>query len=327
MMNDLISGFPKQLEEAVLIAQKATLSKAQHTINNIVICGLGGSGIGGTILKETIQHEAKVPIEIIKTYTLPAYTGKNTLVICSSYSGNTEETLEAFSEARKRGAHLVCITSGGKLLEEAKAAGYDAIVIPSGMPPRSCLGYSLTQLFKIMEFHGIAPSYLSQITSSAKFLVEHQATLMKAAQRMAEILGDKTPVIYSTALHEGVAIRFRQQLNENAKVLCWHHVIPEMNHNEIVGWSHEYNDIAVLIFRDADEHPRNELRIDLCKKIFEKFAPVVIEIPSKGKTNLEKKLYWIHFADWVSWYLSEIRHVDATEVKVIEQLKKDLAGK
>ena len=169
--------------------------------------------------------------------------------------------------------------------------------------------------------------YLDQILSSAKLLVENQASLMKAAKRMAEIIEDKYPVIYSTSLHEGVAIRFRQQLNENAKILCWHHVIPEMNHNELVGWSHEYPDIAVIIFRDKHEHPRNELRIEFCKKVFEKFAHVVIEIPSKGASALEKKLYWIYFGDWVSWYLSEIRHVDATEVKVIEQLKKDLASK
>jgi glucose/mannose-6-phosphate isomerase len=327
MMNDLINGFPKQLEEAVAIAENAKLSKPINSINKVVICGLGGSGIGGTILKETVQHEASVPIEVIKTYTIPAYVDKHTLVVCSSYSGDTEETLEAFAEAKKRNAHLVCITSGGKLLVQAKANGCDAIVIPPGMPPRACLGYSLTQLFKVLAFHGIASSYSEQILSSAKFLVENQPSLMKAAQRMAEILVDKTPVIYSTSLHEGVAIRFRQQLNENAKILCWHHVIPEMNHNELVGWSHEYPNLAVLIFRDTHEHPRNDFRIDLCKKIFEQHAPVVIEIPSKGKSTLEKKLYWIHFSDWVSWYLSEIRHVDANEVKVIDQLKSDLAGK
>ncbi|MGP8215093.1 MAG: bifunctional phosphoglucose/phosphomannose isomerase [Bacteroidia bacterium] len=327
MMNDLINGFPKQLEEAVSIAQNAKLSKPKTSINKVVICGLGGSGIGGTIVKETIQHEATVPIEVMKSYTLPAYVDAGTLVICSSYSGNTEETLESFNAAVKCKAHIVCITSGGKLLELAKANGYDAIVIPAGMPPRSCLGYSLTQLFRIIEFHGIAPAYSGQILSASKLLVENQPSLMKAAQRMAEILVNKFPVIYSTSLHEGVAIRFRQQLNENAKILCWHHVIPEMNHNELVGWSHEYPQVAVLIFRDTEEHPRNELRIELCKKIFEKYAHVVIEIPSKGKTVIEKKLYWIYFGDWVSWYLSEMRHVDATEVKVIEQLKKDLAGK
>jgi len=327
MMNDLINGFPKQLEEAVGIAQNAKLTKPKHVINKVVICGLGGSGIGGTILKETIQHQATVPIEVMKSYTLPAYVDEHTLVICSSYSGNTEETLESFAEAKKHNAHIVCVTSGGKMLELAKTNGYDAIVIPAGMPPRACLGYSLTQLFKILEFHGIAPSYSAQILSSAKLLIEHQASLMKAAQRMAEILVDKTPVIYSTSLHEGVAIRFRQQLNENSKVLCWHHVIPEMNHNELVGWSQEYPNIAVLLFRDTEEHPRNEIRIELCKKIFENFAPVVLEIPSKGKSPLEKKLYWIYFGDWVSWYLSEIRKVDATEVKVIDQLKKDLSGK
>ncbi len=327
MMNDLIKNFPAQLTEAVEIAGKSKLKRATSPIHNVVICGLGGSGIGGTIVKETILHQAKVPIEIMKTYTLPAYVGENTLVICSSYSGNTEETLESFLFAQEHKAHIVCVTSGGKLLELAKEAGYDAIVIPGGMPPRSCLGYSLTQLFHILAFHGIATEHSTHISSAVKLLVENQATLMKAAERMAEVLKTHTPVIYSTALNEGVAIRFRQQLNENAKILCWHHVIPEMNHNELVGWSHEYPEIAVLMFKDVQEHSRNELRIELCKKIFEKYANIIIEIPSKGNHILEKKLYWIHFGDWVSYYLAEQRHVDSMEVKVIDQLKKDLLAK
>jgi glucose/mannose-6-phosphate isomerase len=326
-MNDLILKFPKQLEEAVEIAKKSKLAAPANPIQKIIVCGLGGSGIGGTIMKETLQNGIKVSIEVIKSYTLPGYVDKNTLVICSSYSGDTEETLESFSLAHKQGAHIVCVTSGGKLLEQANKNGISVIVIPSGMQPRACLGYSLTQLFHIMEFYGFATSCTEEIITSVKLLRDNQPSLMKAALRMAEILVDKTPVIYSTSLHEGVAVRFRQQLNENAKILCWHHVIPEMNHNELVGWSHEYADLAVLIFKDEHEHPRNELRIDLCKKLFEKFAPVVIEIPSKGVNAIEKKLYWIHFADWVSFYLSEKRNVDATEVKVIEQLKQDLAGK
>ncbi|HTA81794.1 MAG TPA: bifunctional phosphoglucose/phosphomannose isomerase [Bacteroidia bacterium] len=327
MMNELIYKFPQQLEEAVSIAENAKLSAPANAIHKVVICGLGGSGIGGTILKETIQEEVNVPVEIMKSYTLPGYVDKHTLVICCSYSGNTEETLESFSVAKKHNAHIVCITSGGKLHELAKANKCDAIVIPPGMPPRACLGYSLTQLFHIMESLGFVSGYMEKILSGAKLLVENQTSLMNAAKRMAEILIDRTPVIYSTSLHEGVAIRFRQQLNENAKILCWHHVIPEMNHNELVGWSHDYPEIAVLIFKDEHEHPRNELRIELCKKVFETYAQVVIEIKSKGASNLEKKLYWIHFGDWVSLYLSEERKVDAMEVKVIEQLKTDLSNK
>ncbi len=327
MMNDLILKFPNQLEEAVSIAENSKLSKPVYPIHKIIVCGLGGSGIGGTILKETLMEEVKVPFEIVKGYTLPGYVDKHTLVICSSYSGNTEETLESFTVAKKHNAHIVCITSGGKLQKIAKEGGYDTIVIPPGMPPRACLGYSLTQLFHVMESYGFASGCLEKILSSAKLLVENQPSLMKAAKRMAEILADKMPVIYSTSLHEGVAIRFRQQLNENAKILCWHNVIPEMNHNELVGWSHEYPEVAVLIFKDEHEHPRNELRIELCKKVFEQYATAVIEIKSKGTHAIEKKLYWIHFGDWVSFYLAEERKVDALEVKVIDKLKTDLSGK
>lgn len=326
-MKELITRFPAQLREAVTIAQNSTLSKAKHPIRNVVICGLGGSGIGGTIVKEIVHAEATVPIDVMKSYSLPSYVNENTLVICSSYSGNTEETLESFSIAREQKAHIVCVTSGGKMLELAKEYGYDSIVVPGGMPPRTCLGYSLTQLLHILSFHGIAPDHSTHILSGAKLQEDSLPIFTKAAERMAEILNGKFPVIYSTSLHEGVAIRFRQQLNENAKVLCWHHVIPEMNHNELVGWSHDYPEVAVLLFRDTDEHPRNELRIEICKKIFEKYACCVLEIPSKGKHIIEKKLYWIHFGDWVSYYLSLQRKVDSMEVHIIEQLKKDLAGK
>src|SRR6185312_13163726 len=204
MMNDLIKNFPAQLTEAVEIAHKSKLHKASSPIHNVVICGLGGSGIGGTIVKETVLHEATVPIEVMKTYVLPRYVNENTLVICSSYSGNTEETLESFSVALQHKAHIVCVTSGGKLLDMAKESGCDAIVIPGGMPPRACLGYSLTQLFHILAFYGIATEHTSQITSAVKMLTDNQQTLMKAAERMAEVLKNHTPVIYSTALNEGV---------------------------------------------------------------------------------------------------------------------------
>jgi glucose/mannose-6-phosphate isomerase len=327
MMKDLITRFPAQLREAVSIAKNSTLSKAKQPIRNVVICGLGGSGIGGTIVKEIVHAEATVPIDIIKSYTVPSFVNENTLVICSSYSGDTEETLESFSLAMANKAQIVCVTSGGKLLELAKKHGYDSIVVPGGNPPRTCLGYSLTQLLHILAFHGIAPDHSADILSGAKLQEDSLPSFTKAAERMAEILVDKMPVVYCTSLHEGVAIRLRQQLNENAKVLCWHHVIPEMNHNELVGWSHDYPEVAVLLFRDADEHPRNELRIEICKKIFEKYAACVLEIPSKGKNNIEKKLYWIHFGDWVSYYLAQQRKVDSMEVKVIDQLKKDLSGK
>lgn len=327
MMKDLIQRFPAQLKDAVEIANKAKLSPLKTTLNKVIICGLGGSGIGGTIAKEILFNEAVVPIEVLKSYSLPSYTDEHTLVICSSYSGNTEETLECYSLAQKQKTKIVCITSGGKLLEWAKKDGNDYIVVPGGMPPRTCLGYSLTQLFHIFSHYELAPQKTVDIGETAETLLREQEAIMHEAHLIVKKIHNKLPVIYSTAFFEGVAIRLRQQLNENAKILCWHHVVPEMNHNELVGWSHAYPDMAVILFIDRDENPRNRLRMEFCKKIFDKYAAEIIEIPSKGKSALEKCLYWIHLGDWVSLFLSEKRNVDAMDIKVIDNLKQELASK
>jgi glucose/mannose-6-phosphate isomerase len=336
MMKDLIQRFPAQLKEAVEIASGAKLSALKTSINKVIICGLGGSGIGGTIAREILFDEAVVPIEVLKAYSLPSYLDEHTMVICSSYSGNTEETLECYDlaqnqKARPNGssgrAKIVCITSGGKILELAKKDGNDYIVVPGGMPPRSCLGYSLTQLLHVLSHYKLAPQKSVDISAAAEMLEKNQESIMSEAHHIAKKLLDKMPVIYSTALHEGIAIRLRQQLNENAKILCWHHVVPEMNHNELVGWSHAYPEIAVILFIDKDENPRNKLRMEFCRKVFSKYAAEIIEMPGKGNNSVEKKLYWIHLGDWVSMFLSEKRNVDAMDIKVIDNLKSELAGK
>ncbi len=327
MMKDLIQGFPAQLKEAVEIANKANLSPLQKPIANVIICGLGGSGIGGTIVKETLFDECAVPIEVLKSYSLPSYVNEHTLIVCSSYSGNTEETLECYSLAQQQKAKIVCITSGGKLLELAKKDGNDSIVVPGGMPPRSCLGYSLTQLLHILSYYHLSPKKTTDIAAAAEMLIKGKETIMDTARHIAKKINHKLPVIYCTALHEGIAIRFRQQLNENAKILSWHHVVPEMNHNELVGWSQPYPDTVVLLFKDAGENPRNALRMDFCRNIFDKYASEIIEIPSQGENVIEKKIYWIHLGDWISLFLSEERNVDAMDIKVIDNLKQELASK
>jgi|SRR6185312_4536847 len=327
MMKDLIKRFPAQLKEAVDIATNANLSPLKSSINKVIICGLGGSGIGGTIAKEILFDEIKLPIEVLKSYSLPAYVDEHTLVICSSYSGNTEETLECYSIAQKHKAQIICITSGGKLADMTQKDGNDFILVPGGMPPRSCLGYSLTQLFHIFSHHKLAPQKTTDILSIAEKLAREQEKIMQEAEHIAKKLLNKFPVIYSTAFHEGIAIRLRQQLNENSKVLCWHHVVPEMNHNELVGWSHAYTDVAVIMFMDKDENPRNKLRMDYCRKVFDKYASEIIEIHSRGESKVEKALYWVHLSDWASMFLAEKRNVDAMDIKVIDSLKHELATK
>jgi len=325
-MKTLIENFPQQLREAIRIGENARLSPSKRKISNVLISGLGGSGIGGTIVSELVTMEAAVPITVSKGYFIPKFVNENTLVIISSYSGNTEETLNCLKIALKRKAKIVCISSGGEVMEIAKKRKLDLILIPGGSPPRSCLGYSLTQQFFILAYYKIIGNkFKPQLKSAVELLEKEQPAIIDEARSIAEKLQGKTPIVYATTYFEGVAIRFRQQLNENAKILCGHHVIPEMNHNELVGWPSGSDRVSVVILRDKDEYERNNVRIEINKKVIEKYTPHITEVWSKGKSQIEKAIYFIHLVDWVSILLSEIKGVDAMEIRVIDHLKGELS--
>jgi glucose/mannose-6-phosphate isomerase len=325
-MKNLVAGFSGQLKEAVEIGKKAKLTKAGKNPEHVLICGLGGSGIGGSIVSELVASEAKVPVIVSKGYFIPAFVSESSLVIISSYSGNTEETLFCLEQALERKAKIVCISSGGKVSEIAHTRNLDLITVPGGMPPRACLGYSLTQLLFIMHFHQlISTDPAVEIGSAIRLLDTEEEAIRKEAALISQKLMGKLPVIYCTTYYEGIAIRFRQQLNENSKVLCWHQVIPEMNHNELVGWREKNENIAVILFRDKDEYERNNARIEINKSVISQYTPNITEIWSKGKSILEKSIYFIHLGDWISVDLAEKRGYDANEINVINQLKTHLS--
>jgi len=324
-MIDLVAAFPAQLKRAIEIAKQAKLKDSTSEIRNIFISGLGGSGIGGSVVKELSENEALVPITINKDYFVPNYLSKHTLAIICSYSGNTEETLNVLNLAIEKGAQIVCISSGGKVSEIAKEKNLSLITIPGGMPPRSCIGYSITQIFAVFEFYKIIkPIALIEIEKSIGLLESETEKIKGLAKEAAEFLNNKLPVIYSLGNTEAVAIRFRQQVNENAKMLCWHHVLPEMNHNELVGWTEENKNLAVVVFRYSSDYYRTVKRLDICKEVFLKYTPHYLELNCLGDTEIQRAMYAIHIGDWISCYLSEIRNVDANEIKVIDFLKSSL---
>lgn len=327
-MKTLVKDFPAQLSKAVQIARAAKLTPAKNEIRNVLITGLGGSGIGGTIVSELAFPECKTPMQVSKGYFVPAYVNAHTLVIVSSYSGNTEETVACMKQAQERGATVCAITSGGVIEELAKQYSIDCILIPGGMPPRACLGYSFTQLVAVLAHHQlISADHLNHIEKANALISAKQDQIAAEGKSIAGFLLGKIPVIYSTTLFEGVAVRFRQQLNENSKVLCWHHVIPEMNHNELVGWAGGTEEYAVVVFRDASEYERNAIRIQLNKEIITRYTPHYLEIATEGESYLEKAFYLIHIGDWVSVELAALRGVDPVEVNVINFLKGELSKK
>lgn len=316
-----------QLDEAVEIGRNAAIRPLDGEVRNIYVAGLGGSGIGADFVASFIQDECRVPFIVKKGYTVPAFVGPFTLAIANSYSGNTEETLISYDQIMQKGARMICIASGGKLIEKAKHDGFDYVTLPADWPsPRACLGYSLTvQLWILQHLGFISDRYIKEVQSATALLRAESAAIKTKAQEIARQLFNKIPIIYTEDRMEPVAVRLRQQINENSKALCWHHVVPEMNHNELVGWRDKNENLVVLYLRNEDDHERNKYRMDINKEIIGKYASDIIEIHSKGNTQIERAFYLVHLGDWISWYLAELRGVDALEVKVIDYLKGELA--
>jgi len=326
MMDKLIAQFSDQLTEALAIGEKGQLSSSISEIKSVVVNGLGGSGIGGNLVAESVADEMKVPMSVNKDYLVPAFVNEHTLLIISSYSGNTEETVEAIETGLKRKAKIVCITSGGRIQAIANANNLDCILIPGGMPPRACLAYSFVQQLFVLSFHGLISSAFKLQIQKAIELINHEESDVKSrAEKLANDLREKLPIIYINGKMESVAVRFRQQLNENSKILCWHHTIPEMNHNELVGWRTKDDRLAVVLLRNENDFNRNQQRMEINKKIISEYTLNIHEIWSKGNSMIENALYLIHLTDWTSWYLAQIRKVDAVEVKVIDFLKSELS--
>lgn len=324
-MKELVQNFPTQLHEALLIGQSYRFTAVKKDFANVVLTGLGGSGIGGSIVQNFVSDKLSVPFIVNKDYFLPAFVGKDSLVIVSSYSGNTEETLQAMQQALKAKATVICITSGGKIAELAKKKKLDCIMLPAGMPPRACLGYSMTQVLFVLQGMGLLDyNFKRDLNASIKQLKANSKSIQRKAATLAKKLNGTMPIIYSTAEYEGMAIRFRQQINENSKMLCWHHAVPEMNHNELVGWRDKDNSKAVIFLRDEQTYERTQYRIEINKKIIRKYTKNITEIYAEGKSYWEKIFYFVHLTDWVSVYLADMRGHNATEVKVIDFLKGEL---
>jgi glucose/mannose-6-phosphate isomerase len=325
-MDKLITDFPQNITDALGIAAKVTLRLPENPIHNVVICGMGGSGIGGKLVAQWIQSECPVPVFSYQDYHLPAFVGKHSLVIGSSYSGNTEETLIAIEEAHQRGAHIVSICSGGQLQQFCADNDYDCIVVPGGNPPRTAVGFSIVQLTAIFSQLGLASAQrLKEIESGRDLILAQLDAIHTEAKSIAQFLLGKVPVVYAGASYEAVAVRAKQQFNENSKELCWQHVIPEMNHNELVGWGGGDDRFGALFLQTGDLTPRNQRRFDISVELVSAKTKNVHISKAQGSNQIERSLYLIHLVDWASLYLSNLKNGDPMEIHVIDYLKDELS--
>ncbi len=325
-MKELIRNFPQQLEEALQISQSYKFKNAAAPIANIVLTGLGGSGIGGSIVQNFVADKLRIPFTVNKDYALPKFVSSDTLVIVCSYSGNTEETLESMKGAIKAKAQVVVITSGGEVAAIAEKRGLDCILVPAGMPPRACIGYAIVQILTVLRrYKLLKDKFEPDIQAAIDLLKAETKDIQKRAKAIAQKLNGKLPIIYTAANYEGLAVRVRQQFNENGKILCWHNAIPEMNHNELVGWRQKDDNKVVLLLRNDNDYERTQMRMEINKKVIKKYTPNIIEVYSKGSSYWERVFYFIHLTDWVSVFIADLNGNDATEVEVINELKGALA--
>ena len=319
----------KHYRESVKNTEKIKLTFSRP--ENVIVAGMGGSGIGGELLKDWARSKAPFPIEVSKDYQLPAYAGKNTLVVLVSYSGETEESLSSFLDAVNRKCMVYCITSGGLLMKFAKKLSVPYHQIPSGMPPRAALPHLFVPLLKIMEKTGTM-SKVSEDLAEAIVLLEKvsseyapEKTLRENfAKTLAMNLNGSAPAIYGFGVYRGVAMRWKQQFNENSKVPSKWEYFSELDHNEIVGWESSNQlakDYAAVFIRDKAEPVEIRSRIETTQALMHPALSKMFEVWTQGKSDLAKMLSTICLGDFTSVYLAVLRKVDPTPVNTIMQLK------
>lgn len=307
----VLESFSEQLKDAEKIVGK---TKVSGKFNNIIICGMGGSGIGGDLIKPFVK---KIPVYVNKDYDLPNFIDKNSMVFVVSYSGNTEETLNAYNEAKKRRCKVIAITSGGRLSEKEK----NAIIIPAGLQPREALSYTFLPILMVLSNSKIISNQNSAVNESIRLLVPK--TLRREGFLLAQKIKGKIPVFYASETFKAAAYRCKTQVNENAKQPAFSNVIPEMNHNELSGFKNLANKVHVIFIRDKKDSVHIRKRIEINKRII-KEKTGISEINTKGKTLLARMLTVIYVGDFASYYLALMNKEDPTPVSVIEELKKRL---
>lgn len=329
-MLSLFEAFPKQCREALMISENVEPPALANRPGLVCLTGMGGSASGGDFARMLFEEQGATPFLVNRDYHLPNFVGVGDLVFCCSYSGNTEETLSAYAEARRSGARIVVVTSGGKLAELAKADGVTLVIIPGGSPPRAALGYLLIpvlalcrklRLLNDLDFEGAFNALEGCV---AQWSVE--AKKGNAAKALAEALQGRTPVLYGLGGWQGiVANRWKTQINENAKCLAIAASYPEIDHNEILGWmSPGEQKFAIVTLQGGAESAKMKARAKFTAELIGDKAAFFDAI-SFGDTLLEKMLTLASLGDFVSIYLAALNGVDPGAIDWLDRLKGELS--
>ncbi len=319
-MKSVIQGFPNQIRQAYKLGDDLNL---EGNIDQIIIAGMGGSAIAGDLLKAYLS-DVKIPITVCRDYELPSTADKESLVIISSYSGNTEETISAYKDALRKFCKIICITSGGRIQEIATSNRTPIVKIPKGIQPRAALAYSFFPMLKLMETFRIVESKKAEVERVVKTL--DKQVFMNTGLAIAEKLVDKTILVYASEKFRPVAYRWKTQLNENSKTMAFANTFSEMNHNEISGFANMNAKYHCIILRNDEDNHRIKKRMDITKKHLKNKSVDVTDINITGDTYLTKIFSAIYVGDWTSYFLALKYMIDPTPVKDIENFKKELGS-
>ncbi|MBI4149815.1 bifunctional phosphoglucose/phosphomannose isomerase [Candidatus Woesearchaeota archaeon] len=317
-MIDVLDNFWKQCETA---SQFGLDGKINPPVNAIVIAGMGGSALPGEILRAYLG--TKMLIYSCRDYNLPEWANKNTLVFCVSYSGNTEETLSTYKDARKRGCKLVCIASGGKLSDACVRDKVPFVRVPGGIQPRDAIGYMTIPILNIL----MASKIISKNADTTHVTSALKTVDKEKAQEIAKKLFNKIPIFYSSRRMAALAMIWKIKVNENAKCQAFFNVFPEMNHNEMVGFTHMKGDFYIIMMEDEEDSDHIKKRMEITKHLLQKQGCPVLLLKITGKNRLARIFSTLLLGAYVGYYLALEYKIDPSPVVMVEELKKMLASK
>jgi glucose/mannose-6-phosphate isomerase len=323
-MIDDVLAFPDQLRDALWRLESARLEAAPSA--GLFVCGMGGSAIGGDLAAAALGDRLTGPMATVRGYALPSWATPEWTVLCSSYSGNTEETLACFEAAEALDANRLVASIGGRLVDRARDTGVPVVGLPGIFQPRAAVAYMVVVAAEAAYLAGVAPRVHTEVDAAAAFLTEQAETLQQQAREIATHIAGAVPVIYGSDLTAPVARRWKTQVNENAKLHAWWGELPEANHNEILGWSGSVGDErpAAIFLEDRDQHPRVGRRFELTAKAVEPNAAAVVRVETAGETRIERLMWTVMLGDLVSLEVARQREVDPLPVEAIERFKEEM---